>query len=194
MVKKTSGKHRKSHKTARVSKDKHQPANEAKTGSGVVVSADAVQDDLVSWEASEYIHYEKGPSWYIGLLIIGLIGAWLTYVYIDTITAVVVALITLAVYFNSQKTPRVLRYTLSDQGLSVGEKHFDFLDFISFSIVEERGITSVSLLPIKRYLPPLSLYFAPEDQDQILNKLSQFIPFEQRSLSIADRIIERLKL
>lgn len=162
--------------------------------SAVQVHADAVSDEVVTWEASEYINHQKSPRWYVLLTIATvLLAAVLWFLLRDIWSLIVVGVMYMAISVYARREPRVLRYSVSGTGISIGEKHFDYDQFKSFSVIQETGVPSVSLDPTQRFMPPVSIYYSPEDGDKIVAELTKFLPQEQANLSPVDRAMLKLR-
>lgn len=149
----------------------------------------------VSWTASEYIDHTHGMSWYM-TLIAGTVGIaaiiyLLTKDYFATGVTVVVGII--VAVFASRK-PRQITYEISSSGLKIGEKSYAFNQFKSFTIMHEGSLASVNLMPLKRFMPPISAYFEPKDEQHITNALGAYLPYEERKMDGIDRLTRRLRL
>lgn len=150
--------------------------------------------ESVSWEASEYVAHEKPLSWY--LILYGASVAITALVYLinrDILTAVAILTVTFCAGFFASRKPASKHYELSEKGLQIDSKLFQFSTFKSFSIVEDGALSSIWLKQLGKYQPNLVLYFSPEDEDKIVNVLSHFLPFEQRELDAIDRATRRLR-
>jgi len=167
--------------------------NSLPTSSNQAAQAPAVQPGL-SWTALEYIDHTRGTGWYMLLLIItaGLATAiyFLTKDFFATGTVVVLGFI---VGSFAARRPRQVAYEISSSGLKIGAKQYAYQLFKSFSVMREGPITSVNLLPGKRFMPPVSAYFDPKDEQQVINTLGQYLPYEERKLELIDRLSRRLR-
>lgn len=157
---------------------------------------DAQSDtEIVSWTASEFIEHQKTAGWYTGLVFGGIVLAGVVYLLtngdrVSTATVVVVA----AIFgiFAARK-PRELQYSVDSSGVHIGEKTYPYAGFRSFSIVQEEGIESIRFMPLKRFMPVISIYFAPEDGQKIVDALSKFLPVEHKQLDPVDKLMHRLR-
>lgn len=162
--------------------------------SNVQIHADSKNDSEVVWEASEYIHHQKSIAWYAILTGAALVLAVVLYFILrDAWSLVVLAVMYVAIVVYAKREPRVLRYSVGAEGVSIGEKRFTYDQFKSFSVMQETGVPSVSLDPTQRFMPAVSIYFAPEEGDKIVDKLARFLPHEQKELSIVDRAMLKLR-
>lgn len=160
----------------------------------VKAGTDSADGSAITWEASEFIHHQKAMNWYLvltgGTILLGVI---LYLLLRDVFSLVVLAVMYVAIVVYAKREPRTLRYSLSSNGLTIGEKHFDFDQFRSFSVTQDSGLPSVDLIPTQRFMPHVSIYFAPEDADKIVGELSKFIPNEQRKPNPVDRAMLKLR-
>jgi hypothetical protein len=185
--------HQESHINAEVSE--HQSFSPiGNEHSEVKIGADAVDDSVVTWEASEYINHQKSMNWYLGLTgATLLLGAILYLLVRDIFSLVVLVVMYIAIIVYAKREPRVLRYSVSADGISIGDKHFNYNQLHSFSAIQESGVPSIVLTPTQRFMPPISIYFAPADSENIINELSKFLPNEQKNLNLVDRTMLKLR-
>jgi len=149
---------------------------------------------MVSWSASEYIAHEKTPVWYLGLTtsVVLLTGA----IYLIThslFSAFIVLLLGIAVWVYGARQPQVLDYSIGQSGLDIGPKHYPYESFRSFAIVQDSGLTNIVLMPLKRLMPIMTIYFAPDDGQKIVDVLGQYLPQEDRDPDMIDRLARRFR-
>lgn len=148
----------------------------------------------ISWTASEFVEHEKNSSWYIGIIFVAIVGIAAVYVITrDVFSVVALSLFALAFVLFGARKPRVLNYGLSDTGLQVGDKFYHFSHFRSFAVVDEGAINSISLLPLKRFMPAINVYFAPEDEAKITKFLGLRLPGEVRRQDAVDRFMGKIR-
>ena len=140
------------------------------------------------------ITQEKSPTWYFGLTtaVILLTGA----IYLIThslFSAVIVLLLGVAVWVYGARQPQVLEYSVSRSGLDIGPKHYPYESFRSFAIVQDGGLSNIVLMPLKRFMPILTIYFAPDDGQKIVDVLGQYLPQEDRDPDMIDRLARRFR-
>jgi hypothetical protein len=95
-------------------------------------------------------------------------------------------------YFGSHK-PRQLHYQIDGEGLTIENKFYDYGGFMSFSVLPEGAISSIIFLSHKRFLPPLTIYYDPADEQKIIDTLSARIPLEPGRRDAIDRLITRIR-
>ncbi len=158
------------------------------------VSSQTQYNTQISWTASEFIAYQKNKSWYI-LAVAGVIlmAGLIFLVTKDTIsTAVTLALGVLFIVFASRK-PRVLNYEISDKGIRIGDKLHVFRTMKSFAVIEEGTIRSIDILPMQRFMPAISMYYDPKDEDVIISSLGKFLPQENREQPLIDKLMHKIR-
>lgn len=148
----------------------------------------------ISWTASEYIAHSKGIGWFVLLGVAVVAVAALVFLLTrDLISTAIIVIIAALVGTTSARKPRVLPYHLSPQGLTVGNKFYPYAQFKSFSIMDEGAFSSIMFLPMQRFMPPLSIYYDPEDEERIVAALSMYVPMEMRKHDAMDILARRLR-
>ncbi len=154
-----------------------------------------VPDEVVNWTASEFIAHDKTSGWYLMLTLASIVAAGITFFMTrqDKLTTAIV-LITGGLFgVIAARKPRELPYKIDSSGLQIGDKHFPYANFKSYSLVQEEGVESIWLLPLQRFVPGLSIYFSAEDKEQILDVLDNHLPVEQRELDFVDRLMHKIR-
>jgi hypothetical protein len=152
-------------------------------------------NETVTWTASEYIAHQKTTNWYIAL---GVGTALVTMAIFfltghSILSTGVVFLICVAIGVFAARKPGAVEYTLSIDGVHIGQKIYPYHNFKSFAVVEEGGVNSIWLRPLRRFLPTVNMYFGPEDEDRIVGMLDNFLPREDRDRDTLDRISHRFR-
>lgn len=152
-------------------------------------------DGSVEWTASEYIAHQKGANWYVLLAVVTAMAAALVYLITsgDKVAVAVVALAALIFGVYAGRQPREQHYAIHEVGVTIGGKTYPFHDFKSFSVVDEGAFSSISFMPLKRFMPIISIYYAPEDEDKIISTLSQYLPIENRRRDLIDQFMKKIR-
>jgi len=151
--------------------------------------------ELVSWSASEYMDHHRGAGWYLLLLITTAgISAGIYLLTKDYFATGVILILGIIVAAFVQHKPSEITYQIGNSGLKVGEKFYSFASFKSFSVIKDGALSSIRLSPLKRLMPPLSAYYAPPDEEKIIQALSEHLPYEEGKLDGVDRLSRRLRL
>lgn len=154
----------------------------------------AAEASVLSWTASEYIAHQHGAGWYLALTAGTAVITALLYVSTKSIfSASVMPVLGIIVGVFASRQPRQVSYELDRKGITIAGRFYPYNSFKSFSIIDEGGIPSVFLSPLKRFMPPISAYFDPKQGDNILKTLGDYLPFEQRQPDFTERLTHRLR-
>ena len=168
---------------------------EAKAGSASQdAPTRASSEEVVSWTASEYLAHVRGSGWYMGLVAIAVLATGILYFVTKSIFSAAIApvlAIIIGIFVGHQ--PSIIKYELSKEGLVIGSKFYDYREFKAFSVIDEGGLQSILFSPAKRFMPPISAYFAPEDSDRITDMVGNYLPYETRQLDATERVARRLR-
>jgi hypothetical protein len=148
---------------------------------------------ILSWQASEYIHHHKPALWYVGVF-----GAVAVLLLLGIITKqwsgmVVLVLMTVAVLVYANKQPRVLNYSLTNDGIIIDTKFHPYNQFRSFGVVMDVGWHSIDLDPIKRFMPRLTILLEDHHVDDVIEALSRQLPRHDRGPDVIERWSRKLK-
>ena len=148
----------------------------------------------IRWEAEEYVQHEKHGGWYAGLVIVGAIGATITFLIGLWSFGVLIIVSVLALIVYSIRPPRVLKYRLNSKGLTEGEKLYSFADYRAFSVRQNSGHYAIILIPRKRFGARVTVYFPEDKGEQIVDVFGGRLPMEETKLDLLDKIVEFLRI
>jgi hypothetical protein len=176
-----------------------QPAPYTATDHAATAPADAYaehDDDYpttLTWEASEYIHTDKGTMWLVSLgVIVAVVAGIAIWLQAWTFLVLVIAMGS-AVGVFAFRPPHVLRYTLDDGGIHIGDKTYHYSDFHSFGILQDGAFFTMTFIPVKRFAPALSIYFSEQQGEDIVDIVSDHLPMVHLQFDILDRVMRRLR-
>jgi hypothetical protein len=152
----------------------------------------AVQD--VTWTASEYIDHDKSAGWFVRyvLAVIAIIGV-IFFLTRDWVTIVLLGMLAIIFGIFAARKPDVLQYKLTNQGIIIGQKFYPISVFRSFAIMEEGPFRSVILLPLKRFMPSISIHYAPDDEHAIIEAFGNLLPQETHQQDAVDKFMHRIR-
>ena len=148
----------------------------------------------VTWTASEYIAHNKGMGWFI-LLGLGLF-ALVALIYLatrDLIATIMVGIAGATFAAFSVRPPRTLDYTIDRHGVKIDQKFYPFEQIKSFALSDEGPLPSLMLLPMRRFLPPITIFYDPKAEDDIIDMLGTFLPHEEKEPDFIDRLMARIR-
>lgn len=148
----------------------------------------------VSWSASEYIANPKNAGWFGLLAAASIVVAVIVYFLTkDKVSTAVIGILGVIVGVFAARQPRVLEYHIDQSGIHVGPKFYAYPGFKSFSVVEEGAFAHISLMPLKRFMPPLAIHFSPEDEEKIVDTLADYLPYEEHKPDMVESVSRRLR-
>ena len=154
-----------------------------------------IQSPEVNWTASEFIAHDKSPTWYLGLGGTAIVLALFAFFVMHDMIALV-SIIFVAVLFGAVAShkPRTLQYSIDASGITIGKKTYAFGEFKSFGVVREEAFSNVTFMPLKRFSPPLSIYYPPEEEEKIVQALAAYLPMAPIRPDFIDGILRRVHL
>ncbi len=149
----------------------------------------------VRWTASEFIAHHKTAGWYGLLFVAAFVAAGLVYLLTrgDKISSVVVIVAAIFFAITASRKPRVLDYEVSNSGITIGQRFYAYGSFRSFSIVEDGAFSSISFMPLKRFMPAITIYYAQDDEDRIVEVLGRYLPIEPARQDALDRFVKHIR-
>lgn len=150
-------------------------------------------DEPVTWTASEFIAHHKPVSWY-AMLVFGVVTLC-TLIYLvtnDIISVVAITIVIILYLIISKAKPQQRTYIVDHQGISIDSKFHPYHDFKSFTVAQDGAVGRIDFFPLKRLMPEVSVFFAPQDGSKIFDVLASNLPNEQRAERKGDRLMKKL--
>jgi len=149
---------------------------------------------VFSWQAPEFPEHRHSAGWYGLLGLFSIILAGLVYLISkDIFGIVIIGLLGAIVGIAASHKPRLASYELSDSSLKIGAKAYPLSIFKSFSVADEGELVSATLIPLKRFMPPLAVYITPAESDAVLDALAARLPHDDKPPDAVDRLARRLR-
>ena len=168
------------------------PSTEPATPDDAIAAGDDVE--VLTWEASEFVHHEKSGMWFLALIAVAAVLLTFDYFVVQSWTfGILIVVMTLAAGVITRRPPRTLSYSLSAQGIHVDQKFFSFHDFRAFGIVQENAFYSVRLIPNRRFMPMVSVFFPTELGERIVDVLGETLPMEHIERDPIDKLVEKIR-
>lgn len=148
----------------------------------------------IEWTASEFVDNEKSSNWFMSLAIGTAVLVAVTYLITRELLTSVAIIIASALFgVTAKRKPRTQHYQIDQEGVSIGGKSYPYTAFRSFSVFEDGHFSSIQLTPLKRFALPTTLYFPPENGEQIVETLGSYLPHENRNHDPVDRLMHKLR-
>ena len=148
----------------------------------------------VEWTASEFVAHSKNMGWFttLGAAAI-LLAAAIYFLTHDIVSAAIIVVVAILFGVSGSRKPRVLHFRVNDSGLAIGDKFYPYSEFKSFSVMDEGAFSSIMFMPLKRFMPPISIYYEPSDEERIVQVISYFLPMENREHDMIDNLVRRIR-
>lgn len=160
----------------------------------VVANAQPVQPTSITWSASEYVAHHKTSGWFIGFgFVLALMAIAIFALTRDMVSTVVVVIIGMSFAAFAGRQPHVLNYAIDNKGIHIGPRTYPYTMFKSFSLVDDGAMRSISLLPMQRFMPPISVYYDPQDEDKIIATLSGHLPISESGHDLVERLMRKVR-
>lgn len=149
----------------------------------------------VNWQAKEFVHQEKDSKWFILFGIVAAVFMAVAIFLMQSWTfAALLVVIAIVIVVLAKRPPRLMSYSLSEKGLHIGDTLHSFSDFRAFGIIHDGEEFSIMLIPTKRFLPGITIYFPEEAGEEIVDALGSRLPMQDLRLDLVDRIVRKLRL
>jgi hypothetical protein len=148
----------------------------------------------IEWTASEFIAHEKDTTWFIGLAGVTIAVALVIFLMTrDKFSTFIVCVAGILFGVVAHRPPRQMRYVVDDHGVTIGAKTYPYADFRSFSVVHEGPLKSITFMPLKRFMPPMSMYYDPADEDKIAEILSGYLPMQDHPNDPIEKLMKLIR-
>jgi hypothetical protein len=159
-----------------------------------VAADESDQASEVTWTASEFIAHHKDVRWYVIVIIVTLVLATIVRLLTrDNISTVMVVIVGIFFCLMAARKPRTLTYAVNSDGVSIAGRLYPYTEFKSFSVMRDGPFVNIELVPMKRFMPMTSIYCSQDSEDEAVDVLAQFIPYEERDYSIIDLLARRIR-
>jgi len=91
--------------------------------------------ETISWEVPEYDTHERSRNWYIIAAVVGILLLVYAVITSNFLFAGILVIGTLVIILNDGKEPQKVRISLTDEGVEVGRKVYDYDEIKDFAIV-----------------------------------------------------------
>ena len=145
---------------------------------------------LVTWQAPEFEHQEKGISWYWLTIIAAVLLVALAVWQRNFLFGIFVVVAEVLVLLWGGKKPRTLTFSLNEKELIIGSRErYLWSEFLNFSI-EERENFSLVVLQFKRLRPMLHILIPAAQFQEVKGIFFSRLPQVERERSLGEAVEE----
>lgn len=157
-------------------------------------NAQSSQDELLSWTASEFVAHQKDSAWYGYAVAAGIGVAAVVFLFTRDVFSTAMVIIAAGIFIAAAaRPPRVLSYSLSNKGVTIANKFYPYEKFKAFSVINEGAFHSITLDPLERFMPSLTVYYDPADEKKIADVLNIHLPYQERQQAPVDRLMRKIR-
>lgn len=150
---------------------------------------------LTSWEAPEFVRYDKGLLWYIVALIFICSMAGYGIYANSPIMSITFILIGVVGYIQTHREPEIVSFSLTSSGVLVGKEFYPYENIQSFWIFYEPPHTKIlSLHTTGSFLPYVHIPLDEEDPVKTREILLEHIEEIEQDHSIVNTLERILNL
>ena len=148
---------------------------------------------LISWEAPEFVRYDKSLQWYIiALIFICSMAGYGIYTN-SPIMSITFILIGVVGYIQTHREPQIVSFSLTTSGVLVGKEFYPYENIQSFWIFYEPPHTKIlSLHTTGNILPYVHIPLDEEDPviiRQVLTEYTEEIEQDHNIMDTLERIL-----
>jgi hypothetical protein len=102
-------------------------------------------DKIIGWQVPEYEKHERSRAWYIFASIIAILLLIYSFWTANFLFAVIIIVASLVVILHDSREPDMVNFSITDEGIVIGRKFYDYDEIKDFSIVYKprRGIKNL---------------------------------------------------
>ena len=147
-----------------------------------------------SWSVNEYSPKERTPDWFWGLGLIALLGAGASVYFHDYLFAALIILSALTISMLSKRTPSLINYEVSADGITIDQLLYPFNTLQSFWIEQRFKRPKIIVVSKKFFMPHIVIPIEGHEPSSLRSFLLQYLTETEHHEPLAHIIAERLGL
>lgn len=159
---------------------------------------DNYSKEYFSWETPEYEKHERTKLWYASAIIIALLLLLFAFSTGNFLFAVIIIITALITILHDGREPDMVKIALTDEGVVVGRKFYDYDEFKNFAIVyKPKQEVKTLYLEFKNVLRPrLSIQLGNMNPLPIRENLLKYLSedLEQTDQHLSESLAKLFKL
>ncbi|MFA4891629.1 MAG: hypothetical protein WC604_04785 [Candidatus Gracilibacteria bacterium] len=156
----------------------------------------AYDKGIITWTSPEYLKHRKGWVWYVIFLAIFLGGTYLAYIYDAWTFAVALAVFAIVYLILDKSHPRKIKIVLSDIGIKVGNKVYQYNRIKAFWIVYNPPFhQTLNIKVYNEFVEEIAIQLGGQDPNEVYTVLSKRLPeLEGKEPGLLENLSKILKL
>ncbi|MBN1585505.1 hypothetical protein JW899_04025 [Candidatus Uhrbacteria bacterium] len=153
--------------------------------------------EIISWEYLDRPNYSRGPVWHAVMVIVGI--SLLTYAVYSAnfLFALIVIMFGLVIYVTSTVRPRPSRFSVTEDGIAIGDDFYRFREVDRFWFFYEPPVKSLYIhLKDGGFSSRIRVDLEDQDPNSVRNVLGQFVREDLKEIDepISDTVSRILKI
>ncbi len=148
-------------------------------------------EPLITWNAPEHFHSEKGSDWYWAVGIITVALSAVAFIFGNFITGVFVLVAAVALVLHAAHPPRQVYHEINDRGLMVDKTFYPFLSLESFWIPHDEMPAKMVIKSRKFLMPFIIVYIEEIDPEEIREVMLRYIAETEHREHFLHRMLEK---
>ena len=157
------------------------------------VNSDSTPTQLISWEAEEFSYSPKTKEWFIAAAIFSAGVLAVSIITKNLLLGIMAPLMFFLLSVYGAKKPRKLRYTITTEGIVIGNRLWKYNELKSFWIFTEPHIREITIENRAALLPKLNLPLGENDPLKIKEILVNFLPEVEQQETLSDIFTRKIK-
>ena len=154
--------------------------------------------EIISWEVPEYDTHERSRNWYILAALVGVLLLVYSVITSNFLFAGIVVIAALVIILTDGKEAQKVRISLTDDGVEVGRKIYDYDEIKDFAIVykPKQGVKNLYFEFKTITKPRLSIPLLDRDPLIIRDKLLKYLQedLERTEQPLSEGLAKMFKL
>ncbi|MDP3043219.1 MAG: hypothetical protein Q8N21_02355, partial [bacterium] len=92
-------------------------------------------NEIASWQVPEYEKHKRTKSWYVMAIVIALALLLFAFFTKNFLFAVIIIMAAFVIILHDGREPDLIKINVTDEGIIVGRKFYDYDEIKDFSIV-----------------------------------------------------------
>ena len=152
-----------------------------------------IPSSYMSWEAPEYLHFEKTRNWTLTLFAGGLAIVTILIAMSNYSGAIVIALAIFVVYLLGHRVPKYQDHKITPIGVEVDGRLFPFDELQSFWLLYHPPVKELILHSKKSVMPLIHLQLDYADPNKVRDILLEFLPEKEEEEPLSHIIAHVLR-
>ena len=151
-------------------------------------------EELLSWDAPEYVRNERTADWYWGVSLLGIAGVVASVYFGNYLFAVVVLLSAVLIITAATRPVHIHGVVLTENGIKVDSKFTAYKDVSAFWVFEHPREGAKLLLKSETVLIPVAILplVGAVSTDQLYSVLRGRVPESEIKIPILVQVFEEL--